>query len=289
MISLIICSRKSDIPYELKENINTTIGVKYELVIIDNSKNEYTIFQAYNLGVTRAKYPYLCFMHEDILFHTDGWGKKVLIHFENKIIGLIGVVGGHYLPDCPASWWSTECKSGQFAFGYSDPINKHTVEVFKWLRNKSVDEKSTNVVTVDGLWFCIPRKLFDLISFDDSTFSGFHCYDTDICMQINELGLDVRVIFDILIEHTSWGNQDENFIAQRELCYRKWSHKLPMIRGIQLTEYEIIDRCELVKEINKEHYMFISSQNEIKKIRSSKAYRLGKFILKPFSILRSLK
>ena len=98
MISLIICSRQPDIPQSLKENIAETIGVEYELVVIDNSKNQYSIFQAYNEGVRRAKLSYLCFMHDDILYHSPDWGKKVVEHFEDKRVGAIGVVGSHYMP-----------------------------------------------------------------------------------------------------------------------------------------------------------------------------------------------
>ena len=46
MISCIICSRKSDISAELKQNIQDTIGTDYELVIIDNSHSQYSIFSA---------------------------------------------------------------------------------------------------------------------------------------------------------------------------------------------------------------------------------------------------
>ena len=66
MISLIICSRTADISDELKQNIATTIGCEYELCVIDNSRNEYSIFTAYNEGVRRAKGDILCFMHDDI-------------------------------------------------------------------------------------------------------------------------------------------------------------------------------------------------------------------------------
>lgn len=55
MISCIICSRQPDISAELKENIATTVGCEYELVVIDNSKDEYSIFSAYNEGVRCAK------------------------------------------------------------------------------------------------------------------------------------------------------------------------------------------------------------------------------------------
>ncbi len=71
MISLIICSRKSDISNSLKENIERTIGTDYELIVIDNSTNKYSIFSAYNEGVRRSKGDILCFMHEDILYHME--------------------------------------------------------------------------------------------------------------------------------------------------------------------------------------------------------------------------
>ena len=84
MISLIVCSRSIDISDELKQNIQSTIGAEYELVAIDNSQNEYSIFSAYNEGVRRSKYPYLCFMHDDIIYHTQGWGLKVIEHFVHE-------------------------------------------------------------------------------------------------------------------------------------------------------------------------------------------------------------
>ena len=70
MISIIICSRTASISDELNQNIDQTIGIPYELVVIDNSENLYSIFSAYNEGVKRSKYEMLCFMHDDIIFKT---------------------------------------------------------------------------------------------------------------------------------------------------------------------------------------------------------------------------
>lgn len=75
MISIIICSKYSKINCELEQNIENTIGnMPFEIITINNSQNSYSIYQAYNKGIKEAKYPYLCFMHEDILFHTVNWG-----------------------------------------------------------------------------------------------------------------------------------------------------------------------------------------------------------------------
>ena len=85
MISIIICSRAASISDELIQNIDQTIGLPYELVIIDNSDNLYSIFNAYNEGVKRSKYELLCFMHDDIIFKKESnWGKKIVKHFNNS-------------------------------------------------------------------------------------------------------------------------------------------------------------------------------------------------------------
>ena len=92
MLSLIICSRTKDLPLILKENIESTIGTEYELVVIDNSKNQYSIFSAYNEGVRRSKGDLLCFMHDDIMYDAVGWGNNVVRHFDDPNTGLIGVL-----------------------------------------------------------------------------------------------------------------------------------------------------------------------------------------------------
>ena len=87
MISIIICSRTASISDELTQNIDQTIGLPYELVIIDNSENLYSIFSAYNEGVKRSKYEVLCFMHDDIIFKTNDWGINVMNRFKSSNLG----------------------------------------------------------------------------------------------------------------------------------------------------------------------------------------------------------
>ena len=105
MISLIICSRTPEISNKLATNIAETIGCEYELVVIDNSRNSYSIFSAYNEGVRRANGNILCFMHDDILYKTIDWGKKVnCLYKENENIGVVGVLGSHYLTSKEGYW-----------------------------------------------------------------------------------------------------------------------------------------------------------------------------------------
>ena len=42
---------------------------------IDNREKQWPIARAYNEGASRAHYPFLFFVHEDVKFHSVGWGK----------------------------------------------------------------------------------------------------------------------------------------------------------------------------------------------------------------------
>ena len=77
MISFIICAASPALLENLRKNIHETTGVEFELIIVENYDNRYNIFQAYNIGVKRSQYSILCFLHEDVLFVTPGWGKMI--------------------------------------------------------------------------------------------------------------------------------------------------------------------------------------------------------------------
>ena len=269
MISCIICSRKPDIPAELKENIASTIGCEYEVVVIDNSKNEYSIFSAYNEGVRRAKGDILCFMHEDILYHTEGWGEKVSKLLEDSTIGLLGVGGAHMLPSAPMYWSATPFISEYFHNSDHGIIDYCIQETY--MKNGLAD-----VVVVDGLCMFVRSEMFLRIRFDAESFSDFHAYDIDICMQVQKIGLRVCVSNVLLVEHAwsemSMRNQSyvNRFEKSLDIFYQKWKDMLPIVRGICLSE-------DVMTKINN-----LSIQAcDARKVQRSKSYRLGKFLLHP--------
>lgn len=275
MISIIICSRNNDISNELKNNIAETIGYGYELVIIDNSLCNHTIFQAYNVGVQQAKGDLLCFCHDDVLFRSNDWGRAVCSHFErDSRLGVLGVAGSHFLPSTPMYWSSSPFISEHNL----DNDNGNILEFFH--DDFFLESHSVEVVAVDGLCFFIPRRLFDFIRFDEISYSGFHLYDMDICLQAISNGCSVKVCNDILIEH-AWSESgssskkgyeilDENLLI---FC-NKWRDYLPISRGISLPDYSI-DR------IDRLYY----SAYDAKRVRKSKAFRLGRIILGPLKLL----
>ena len=277
MISIIICSRKTDTPDELKQNIAETIGCEYELVVFDNSANNYSIFQAYNEGVRRAKGNLLCFMHEDVLFRTKDWGRIVESHFaSNEQIGLVGFAGTHFLPDTPMYWYSSPFISQRNLNNDQGVVEEHFHE--DWFGETNIVE----VVAVDGFCFFAKKNLFDRISFDEETYKGFHLYDMDTCMQVIQSGYKVCVCRDVLAEHT-WSESKqfskqgaELFTKNLEFFTKKWQRSLPIYRGLNLSP-EVYER---VNVLCRQLY-------EAKRVRNSKAYHLGKALLSPFGWIKN--
>lgn len=220
MISLIICSKHQDIEDKLKINIKDTIGIEYELLVIDNSKNQYSIFEAYNEGIKRAKFNFLCFMHEDIWYHTQDWGKKVIQHLSAEETGLIGSAGSFYLAQIPSPWFKAKPFVKNFVQSYNNEPQKP--------RKYYIQEKDHQVLCLDGFWMCSRKDVFEHVSFDVGYYKGFHCYDLDICLQVYRAKYKTYVVSGILIEHFSTGSQNIQWISETLRFYDKWESIMPV-------------------------------------------------------------
>jgi hypothetical protein len=216
MISLVICSKKPKIADELVKNINNTIGLDYEIIVVLDRDSEHSIFSAYNKGIKQSKFDFVCFIHDDIFFHSNDWGKTIVQHLMDDHDGFIGIAGGTMLPRVPAPW----------SFG---PHFKHFIQSEKHSKKTEFhylgdfDEKHyKSVVFLDGVFLACKKELFNNLSFDEKSYHGFHCYDQDICMQASVLGFENRVIDNILIEHFSRGNFTKSWIESELIFWRKW-------------------------------------------------------------------
>jgi glycosyltransferase involved in cell wall biosynthesis len=220
MISIIICSRDLETLHKVSQNIEQTIGVAYEIIAIDNSKGEYGICQAYNVGARQSKFNILCFMHEDLSFHTPSWGSKVVEILADNRIGVLGVAGGTYQLKAPVPWW----------FMGLNFIRQQVIHTTA--EGTTVDvvnpqlERLADVAVADGLWLCSRKAVWEQYPFDEMNFAGFHFYDVDYCTAIF-FHYRICVTFDILIEHYSKGTINETWLANALKYQRKWKDALP--------------------------------------------------------------
>jgi hypothetical protein len=249
MLSIIVCSRNKTLSKTFVENISNTVGIVHEIISIDNSANEYSIFSAYNAGFSKSKYPFICFIHEDVLFHTQNWGEKIIHHLQKPKTGIIGLAGGDLATRVPASW-STLMSCVNIV--QSDKNGRKPTRNIQLPGNQK--ESSRSVVLLDGVMMCMNRDLLKEIHFDEH-FKGFHGYDFDISIQSNLAGYINYVIFDIKLEHFSLGKTDAVYYRNLISIFKKWQMFLPLIGENVSTELNSqipkIEKKRLSKLINK--------------------------------------
>lgn len=183
--------------------------------------------EVYNKGAEKALYDVLCFAHEDILMRTPKWGQKVVDTFHHHPdLGLLGVAGSSYKPVVPSGW----------SFPYALPSTMYTNYIQTVTGASNVSYKSYNnpdnkdlsqVVSVDGMWFCTRKKIALEIRFDEVRFRRFHCYDVDYSIAVYQK-YKVAVTFDVLVEHFSSGSFGEEWAEETLKLHKKWKKYLPV-------------------------------------------------------------
>ena len=281
MLSLIICSRTPKISKELEKNIAETIGCEYELVVIDNSRNKYSIFSAYNEGVRQAKGNILCFMHDDILYKTQDWGKKVEEALKDESIGVAGVIGSYVMTKDYGYWDMMQpYVTGRVPCGID---GKYINDCDYFFDKNSLNE----VVAVDGMWFCSRKDLFAKVSFDEQTFGGFHYYDMDICMQSLIAGYKNIVIRECDIWHNCHPQYNYSFLQSMMKFCNKWQQELPIFRGeaVNMDDKSYRRLYDSTSRYYGLLWKFMFYKNDIE---NSLSYKLGNAIAEPYRKLMRL-
>jgi Glycosyltransferase like family len=225
MISVIICSADETLLKQVIINIEQTIGVPFEIIAINNLQRCRGICEVYNEGAEKAVYPYLCFVHEDVIFDTSHWGVKVLQHFETTNVGMIGVAGGDTKSLVPSTWAISH---------FSSPVQ--IIQHYRYSKRQShhikINEPDDStqrkkVLMLDGVFLCARKTVFEHCSFDAQTFSGFHGYDVDFSLQVARY-FDLYVVYDIVLHHFSEGRLDKQWLDSFITLSKKWQPQLPM-------------------------------------------------------------
>lgn len=223
MISFITCSI-NDIQFSLFEkSIETTVGIDYEVIKIENSISNYALSTAYNIGAEKAKFPFLCFVHEDVIFKSDEWGPKLISFFENNPqAGLVGIAGSTVKTLTPSIW-----ANGLYNTDYYNLIQYYKNDnVSAHLQFKEGPEDYKEVKTLDGVFLFTKKDIWKQHQFDENL-SKFHCYDLDLCFQIGQK-FNIYVSYDVLLEHYSTGSLSKEWAEASIRLSEKWAHILPL-------------------------------------------------------------
>ncbi|MDT0686862.1 glycosyltransferase [Autumnicola psychrophila] len=222
--SIIVCSRRASLLKALESNIKDTIGCPYELIVLDNSKNKYSIFSAYNVGIEKSKGGILCFVHEDVLFHTRDWGGKLKnIFSQNLQVGIVGIAGSKIISDIASGWWEQPSKTLVKNVLQHRPDGR-----VEHLKGGFEDGNEEEVAVIDGVFMCLRRD--GQIKFNENL-EGFHNYDQSICLDYLRQGYRIVVTNKILLEHFSNGTIDSRWLNATYNFYKLYKQHLPKIIG----------------------------------------------------------
>jgi hypothetical protein len=210
MFSLVICSIDPAYLSAITENIKTTIGAAFELLIWDNRDAGKGLTEVYNKMAARASYPYLCFLHEDILFACQNWGPVLENLFSSDPdLGMIGVAGGRYKSSAYSGWYSG--LPGMDFFNITHRINGKDDKMIQ--PDKSARGPHA-VVCLDGVFLACRQEVWEEIRFNEELLKGFHFYDIDFSLRAS-MKYKVGVTLEIdLIHITRGGDYGDNWIRE---------------------------------------------------------------------------
>lgn len=287
MLSIITCSINETKLKLLKNSLAETTTLPYELIVIENMANRFGICEAYNLGAKQSNFEYLCFVHEDIVFKNNGWDKNFVNHLSDKKISLVGILGNTIKTIFPSGVYSNIQSTNRIN---QIQILKSGTSIHYY--NNPKDEETSEVATLDGMLLGTKKEYWNKIPFDDLTLSGFHGYDIDFSLSMMMLG-KVIVVYDILVEHASFGVYTKEWLDNQIDIVKKWENFLPLQKGdtdsktLKIREKD--DFLQLtIKILNLRYPLHISIKYGLKSIIRYPFQRLNLFIIKNLTI-RSLK
>ncbi|MFT3753407.1 MAG: glycosyltransferase [Paludibacter sp.] len=228
MISIVISTRKDEASLKtLSDNINKTIGVTYEIIYIRN-EGQYSLCEAYNIGIKKSQYNYFCFLHDDILFKSVDWGKRLSDLMEkDKSIGLIGAAGTKFKSTYPSGWGQSPYLS---KFNRGHIFSKLTGQSENYFNfdNNFPQNEIDDVVCVDGVLLFTKKEVLQVCKFDETMLTNFHGYDIDFSLQVYFNSYRVLVDRNLLLTHHSGGNYSKQYTLANRLIVKKWRSKLPV-------------------------------------------------------------
>lgn len=181
--------------------------VPYDLVLIDNTKNEFkSAAKALNFGASKAKGDYFVFLHQDISLTSEQSLEKlekILQQLPRKVI--VGPAGALELNKKVAC--VTNMMHGEPPV-YAGGSKGLKINV------------PYRVQTLDECMIVIPKEVFDMLKFDSTTCNGWHLYGVDYCISASKMNIPIYAI-PADVYHGSSGNINKEYYLILKKVARK--------------------------------------------------------------------
>ncbi|HEX8332171.1 MAG TPA: glycosyltransferase [Segetibacter sp.] len=222
MISIIVCSIHSDYLSDLKKNIDENIGVEHEWLIWDNRMAKLGLCKVYNMMAEKSQYPYLCFIHEDVLINKKKWGSLLIKIADEKSAELIGVAGGKYKSEMFSGWYSGGKELDYFSVIHRKDGNEELMHGPEHWEDNEVE-----VATIDGVFMFSTKLIWQKIKFNEELLKGFHYYDIDFSLRVAQHG-KVLVTKQLNLVHFSTGGDfGDSWVRQTIGWHKEMKETLP--------------------------------------------------------------
>jgi protein O-GlcNAc transferase len=222
MISIIFCTINKTKAQAMEQHYRNLLGNEpYEIIVICDARS---LAEAYNRGIDRAIGDILIFSHDDIEFlDPSTWLTRLRAHLANfDIIGLAGTTR------LTSSAWAQA--GPPYTFGQVAELGGSNGP-FQVLLCSVPASVVPGIQGLDGLFFAVKRQVVQRVRFDEKTFDGFHCYDTDFTFRAYLAGFKIAVATDLSVLHASQGRFDEKWelYAQRFMDkHSAWLAHVPL-------------------------------------------------------------
>lgn len=203
MLSIIISSYNEDYFNQLSINIKETIGENFEYEIIQQwNPGTMGICQAYNIGGDQAKYDNLLFIHEDIIFEVNNWGKILIDYLKIDNIGCVGIAGSSTKTKFPIGWW--DMRNSIF-------LNLNQITESRGVESYRI-ENDQEVKILDGVFIAVKKVIWKNNKFNINN-NSFHGYDIEFSLKISQLYTNI-VTNKILVTHFSEGKLKKDWFLR---------------------------------------------------------------------------
>ena len=170
-------------------------GYTIDAISIKDAKS---MTSGYNEGMQATDAKYKVYLHQDVLIVEPDFIANMLEVFQNKEIGMLGMVGSPKLPENMIQWWGGRCGSI-----YSSNVSA-IFELNFDVRGMETHPPYTEVEAIDGL---LMATQYD-IPWRDDLFDKWDFYDVSQSLEFIRHGYKVVVPY----METPWCIHDDGFV-----------------------------------------------------------------------------
>lgn len=199
-VSIVICSNRDEKFRRIGRQYDDLLGSHpHEIIRIADAAS---LCSGYTRGFRQSAGRLVVFSHDDI----DILDPDFLPHLKQGMarVDVLGIAGTTRLTGPACAWGGRESMHGWLFHRSRDGLYEAAIFDLE-------SGLATDIVALDGAFFCARREVVEGVGFDFATFDGFHLYDIDFSYRAHLAGFRIGVTHDIVIAHESEGDFNETW------------------------------------------------------------------------------